>query len=169
MSYITSIDTDDLTNPSSARKYDLGVRFVDFSSSDAIKPEYIYVKAPSGTLTQFQPYQVSVSNTVNAEVTVKVPTTTLSGATIVVPQVAVSSGNYCFVQYKGIATVLTTDTVAAGDYVEVINAGTGLLLDGGTTGNTVESEQSVGIAKTATDAGSASIVLSGNKVEVAAA
>jgi hypothetical protein len=168
MSYITSIDTDDLTNPSSARKYDLGVRFVDFSSSDSIKPEYIYVKA-SGALNQFQPYQVSVSNTVNGEVTTKAPETTSAGATIVAPQVAVSSGNYCFVQYKGIATVLTTDTVAAGDYVEVINAGTGLLLDGGTTGNTVEGGQSVGIAKTATDAGSASIVLSGNKVEVAAA
>ena len=168
MSYITSIDTDDLTNPSSARKYDLGVRFVNFSSSDAIKPEYIYVKA-NGALNQFQPYQVSVSNTVNGEVTTKAPETTSAGATIVAPQVAVSSGNYCFVQYKGIATVLTTDTVAAGDYVEVIAAGTGLLLDGGTTGNTVEGGQSVGIAKTATDAGSASIVLSGNKVEIAAA
>lgn len=166
MSYITSIDTDDLTNPSSARKYDLGVRFVDFSSSDAIKPEYIYVKA-SGALTQFQPYQVSVSNTVNGEVTTKAPVSTLSGATIVVPQVAVSLDFYCFVQYKGIATVLTTDTVAPGDYVEVIDAGTGLLLDGGTTGNTVEGEQSVGVASTATDAGSASIVLSGNKLRVA--
>jgi hypothetical protein len=82
MSYITSIDTDDLTNPSSARKYDLGVRFVDFSSSDAIKPEYIYVKA-NGALTQFQPYQVSVSNTVNGEVTTKAPATTSAGATII--------------------------------------------------------------------------------------
>ena len=109
MSYITSIDTDDLTNPSSARKYDLGVRFVDFSSSDAIKPEYIYVKA-SGALTQFQPYQVSVSNTVNGEVTTKAPETTSAGATIVAPQVAVGSGNYCFVQYKGISSLNSRST-----------------------------------------------------------
>ena len=152
MAYINSIDTDDLTNPSSTRKYDLGAQYVDVSSSDAIKPEYVYVKS-HGALTQYQPYQLSTSNTAGSEVISKAPATTDSGATVVASQVAVTSGYYAWVQYKGKATVLTTDTFAAGDYAEVLNAGTGLKLDGGASGST----------------GSATIVLSGNKVKIAAA
>ena len=41
MSYIQSIKTQDLTNSSADRKYELGVRYVDQTSKDAIKPEYI--------------------------------------------------------------------------------------------------------------------------------
>jgi len=63
---------------------------------------------------------------------------------------------------------LTTDTFAAGDYAELLNAGTGLKLDGGVSGSTAEGAGSVGIATTATSGGSASFVLSGNVVAVAA-
>jgi hypothetical protein len=167
MAFIQSIDTDDLTNPSSTRKYDLGAQYVDVSSADAIKPEYVYIKS-HGALTQYQPYQLSTSNTAGSEVTSKAPATTDSGATVVAPQVAVTSGYYAWVPYKGKATVLTTDTFAAGDYAEVLNAGTGLKLDGGVSGSTAEGAQSVGIASTATSGGSATIVLSGNKVKIAA-
>ena len=135
MAFIQSIDTDDLTNPSSTRKYDLGSQYVDVSNSDAIKPEYVYVKA-HGALTQYQPYQLSTSNTAGSEVISKAPA--------------------------------TTDTFAAGDYAEVLNAGTGLKLDGGASGSTAEGAQSIGIASTATSGGSATIVLSGNKVKIAA-
>jgi hypothetical protein len=158
MSYVNSIDTDDLTNPSSTRKYELGARYVDNSDTNAIKKEYVYIKA-HGALTQYQPYQLSVVNTAGAEV---------SGATVVAPQVAVTSGYYAWVPYRGIVTVLTTDTFAAGDYAEVLNAGTGLKLDGGVSGSTAEGAGSVGIATTATSGGSASFVLSGNVVAVAA-
>ena len=167
MSYVNSIDTDDLTNPSSTRKYELGARYVDNSDTNAIKKEYVYVKA-HGALTQYQPYQLSAVNTARAEVSTKAPATTASGATVVAPQVAVTSGYYAWVAYKGIVTVLTTDTFAAGDYAEVLNAGTGLKLDGGVSGSTAEGAGSVGIATTATSGGSASFVLSGNVVAVAA-
>ena len=168
MSYVNSIDTDDLTNPSSTRKYELGARYVDNSDTNAIKKEYVYVKA-HGALTQYQPYQLSVVNTAGSEVSTKAPATTASGATVVAPQVAVTSGYYAWVPFKGIVTVLTTDTFAAGDYAEVLNAGTGLKLDGGVSGSTAEGAGSVGIATTATSGGSASFVLSGNVVAVAAA
>lgn len=168
MSYVNSIDTDDLTNPSSTRKYELGARYVDNSDTNAIKKEYVYVKA-HGALTQYQPYQLSVVNTAGSEVSTKAPVTTASGATVVAPQVAVTSGYYAWVPYRGIVTVLTTDTFAAGDYAEVLNAGTGLKLDGGVSGSTAEGAGSVGIATTATSGGSASFVLSGNVVAVAAA
>jgi hypothetical protein len=167
MSYVNSIDTDDLTNPSSTRKYELGARYVDNSDTNAIKKEYVYVKA-HGALTQYQPYQLSAVNTAGAEVSTKAPATTASGATVVAPQVAVTSGYYAWVPYKGIVTVKTTDTFAAGDYAEVLNAGTGLKLDGGASGSTAEGANSVGIATTATSGGSASFVLSGNVVAVAA-
>ena len=167
MSYVNSIDTDDLTNPSSTRKYELGARYVDNSDTNAIKKEYVYVKA-HGALTQYQPYQLSAVNTAGAEVSTKAPATTASGATVVAPQVAVTSGYYAWVPYRGIVTVLTTDTFAAGDYAEVLNAGTGLKLDGGASGSTAEGAGSVGIATTATSGGSASFVLSGNVVAVAA-
>jgi hypothetical protein len=167
MSYVNSIDTDDLTNPSSTRKYELGARYVDNSDTNAIKKEYVYIKA-HGALTQYQPYQLSAVNTAGAEVSTKAPATTASGATVVAPQVAVTSGYYAWVPYKGIVTVLTTDTFAAGDYAEVLNAGTGLKLDGGVSGSTAEGAGSVGIATTATSGGSASFVLSGNVVAVAA-
>ena len=167
MSYVNSIDTDDLTNPSSTRKYELGARYVDNSDTNAIKKEYVYVKA-HGALTQYQPYQLSAVNTAGAEVSTKAPATTASGATVVAPQVAVTSGYYAWVPFKGIVTVLTTDTFAAGDYAEVLNAGTGLKLDGGASGSTAEGAGSVGIATTATSGGSASFVLSGNVVAVAA-
>ena len=167
MSYVNSIDTDDLTNPSSTRKYELGARYVDNSDTNAIKKEYVYVKA-HGALTQYQPYQLSVINTAGSEVSTKAPATTASGATVVAPQVAVTSGYYAWVPYKGIVTVLTTDTFAAGDYAEVLNAGTGLKLDGGASGSTAEGAGSVGIATTATSGGSASFVMSGNVVAVAA-
>jgi len=167
MSYINAIDTDDLVNPSSNRKYDLGAKFVDYNDTNAINKEYVYAKA-HGALTQYQPYQLSVLNTAGAEVSTKAPATTASGATVVVPQVAVSSGYYAWFLVKGVGTVLTTDTFAAGDYAEVLNAGTGLKLDGGVSGSTAEGAGSVGIATTATSDGSASFVLSGNVVAVAA-
>ena len=167
MAFIQSIDTDDLTNPSSTRKYDLGAQYVDVSSSDAIKPEYVYVKA-HGALTQYQPYQLSTSNTAGSEVVTKAPVTTASGTTVVAPQVAVTSGYYAWVPYKGKATVKTTSTFAAADYGELLNGGSGLVLDGGASGSTVEGVGSVGIATTATASGSASFILSGKPLAIAA-
>lgn len=161
-----SIDKDDLTRPSSERKYSLGEVYVDYSSTDAIKPKYVYVKS-HGALTASQPYQVSYSNTVGSEVISKAPGTIGSGACVGVSSVAVTSGYYAWLQFGGKASVLCTDTVAAGDFVEVLNAGTGLKLDGGVSGSTVEGATSLGIAVTA-GTGAQTIVLSGKGVQIAA-
>ena len=99
----------------------------------------------------------------------KAPATTGSGATVAVPQIAVTSGYYFWAPVRGKATVKTTSTFAAGDYAEVLNAGVGLILDGGSSGSTAEESGTVGIAVTATSSGTATFVLSGNAVSIAAA
>ena len=161
------VKKEDLTTATVSKKYPLGGIFTDYSSTDAIKPVYKYVKAGSA-LTKYYPYQVSISNTIGGEVTTKAPATYAFGAEIGFPQGDVTNGYYAWLQTAGKATVATTDTVAAGDYVEVVNAGTGLKLDGGATGSTAESVQSLGIATTATSDGNATVILSGNKVKIAA-
>ena len=161
------VKKEDLTTATVSKKYPLGGIFTDYSSTDAIKPVYKYVKAGSA-LTKYYPYQVSISNTIGGEVTTKAPATYAFGAEIGFPQGDVTNGYYAWIQTAGKATVATTDTVAAGDYVEVVNAGTGLKLDGGGTGSTAESVQSLGIATTATSGGNATVILSGNKVKIAA-
>jgi len=60
-------------------------------------------------------------------------------------------------------------TVAAGDHVEVLAATTTVVVDG-TTGSTVQSTKSIGIAKTATSSGSIDlVVIPGRTVQIAAA
>ena len=167
MSYINIIDTDSLTNTSLTRDYELGVRYVDQSSTDSIKPEYIYLRAHTG-LSINMPFQVSLSNVDASAATTKTPATTATGAMIVVPQVGVASGDYFWGQYKGTATVLCTGFAAA-DYAEVILAGTSFILDGGASGSTVESGTTLGIATSSTSGGVATFILSGNRVQVAAA
>ena len=161
------VKKEDLTTATATKKYPLGGVFIDYSSTNAIKPVYVYVKAGSA-LTKYRPYQVSISNTIGGEVTTKVPATYAFGAEIGFPQGDVTNAYYAWLQVEGEATVATTDTVAAGDYLEVLNAGTGLKLDGGASGSTAESVQSLGIATTATSGGNVTAILSGNKVKVAA-
>ena len=50
----------------------------------------------------------------------------------------------------------------------MLNGGSGLVLDGGASGSTVEGVGSVGIATTATSSGSASFILSGKPLAIAA-
>tara|TARA_R100000808_G_scaffold8880_1_gene24799 strand:+ start:12124 stop:12627 length:504 start_codon:yes stop_codon:yes gene_type:complete len=167
MSYIQTIDTDSLTNTSVTREYDLGTRYVDYSSTDGVKSEYIYLRAHTG-LSVNMPFQVSLSNVDASAITTKTPSTTTTGAMIVVPQVGVPSGYYFWGQYKGSATVLCTGFATA-DFAEVINNGTSFILDGGASGSTVESGTTLGIATSSTSGGLATFILSGNRVQVAAA
>tara|TARA_R100000808_G_scaffold8880_1_gene24798 strand:+ start:11592 stop:12098 length:507 start_codon:yes stop_codon:yes gene_type:complete len=168
MSYIQTIDADDLTSTGVTRKYELGVRYVDHSSTDAIKPEYMYIKAHDA-LTQYQPYQVGLDSVPNAHLITKAPVTTSTGAIVVVPQITIPLGRYFWGQIKGAATVTSTDTFAAEDYAEVLNAGTGLKLDGGASGSTVEAGTTLAIATASTSGGTTAVILSGNEVTIAAA
>ena len=168
MAYIKIIDTDDLTSPGMTRKYELGVRYVDHSSTSTIKPEYMYLKAHDG-LTQYQPYSVGLDVVPNAQLRTKAPVTTSTGAIVVVPQITIPLGRYFWGQVKGSATMTSTDTFAAADYAEVLNAGTGIKLDGGVSGSTVEAGTTVAIATASTSGGTTAVILSGNEVTIAAA
>lgn len=163
---IQAINVDDLTNTSVTQEYPLGSRYVDQSSTGPIKNEYIYLRAHSGLSVQ-QPFQLSLSNVTASAVTSKAPVTTASGATVFISPGA-SENDYFWGQVKGTAIVRCSG-FAAGDYGEVLNAGTTLVLDGGVSGSTVESDKSVGIATTSESGGLATFLLSGNKVQIAAA
>lgn len=163
---IQVINSDDLTNTSVDQEYPLGARYVDQSSTGPIKDEYIYLRAHSGLSIQ-QPFQLSLSNVTAEAVTSKAPVTTASGATVFISP-GVSDDEYFWGQVKGTAIVRCSG-FAAGDYGELLNAGSTLVLDGGVSGSTVESDKSVGIATTAESGGLATFLLSGNVVQIAAA
>ena len=68
----------------------------------------------------------------------------------------------------GILVAAAAAGIAAGDHVEVINAGTTVIVDG-TTGSTTQTTRSIGIAKTATATGAIDlVVLPSRTIEIAA-
>ena len=79
------------------------------------------------------------------------------GLLIGFPLAAITSGDYFFAQISGVITA-AAGTVAAGDHVKVLDAGTTVVVDG-STGSTTRSAKTIGIAKTATSGGTASIVV----------
>ena len=146
----------DLTTPTSAQKYPLGtiVEIVEKANSSsetaslAVK-KFIYVKSHAG-LTLYQPYVLGKSSTAGSEYITAAPATLASpGQKVVIPQVAFTSGYYGFVLFEGDGSVLmTAETYAVGDFLQVLNAGTALVVDG-TTGSTVELVNSTAICKEA--------------------
>jgi len=163
------IEVDDLITPTDTQKYPLGLE-VEIEPSDSLPLKvFKYIKA-TGALIQFQPFQLSYSNVDDEEVTQQAPATIVSGATLVVPQVAFTSGQYGFVQIQGDAQVnQSNETFALGDFLEVINAGTETVVDG-TSGATTLSTKSFAISKTAgSSAATIAATLLGRSVEIAAA
>lgn len=172
----TVFDEVDLITPTSTAKYPLGkivvVREAANSSSEtaskAVK-KFMYVKAHTG-LTQYQPYVIGFSATAGAEVITAAPATLAAvGSLLCVPQVAFTSAYYGFVQIQGDCTVKkTSETYVAGDFLEVLNTGTALVVDG-TSGSTARSINSKAISKAAgSAAASVSAYLLGYNSTVAA-
>ena len=160
----------DLTVPTSTQQYVLG-DVLSFSDSDytAVK-KYQYCKAHTA-LTAYQPYVITYGATAGAEVVSAAPVTIAApGALVVVPQVAVTTGYYFWGLIAGDGKVLMiSETYAVGDFLQILNAGTALVVDG-STGSTIQLVNSSAICK---EAGSTAVarkcMLLGNVAVVAAA
>ena len=129
----------------------------------------IFNTGPSAALTAYQPYQFQYKSTALKHVDVKVPATLANAVNIIgVPQAAIADDAFGWVQIYGEAECLvdgTTD-VAAGEYLEVINAGVAAIKEG-----TAISKGSFAVAidaVTADAATQATVFLTGLQVEIAA-
>lgn len=139
----------DLTTPTSTQQYQLGAEIVIADTDKTAIKKYRYVKS-HGALTQYQPYIVSNSSTSGSEVITAAPATLAApGSLICVPQVAFTSGYYGFVLIEGDGKVLmTAETYAVGDALQILNTGTALVVDG-TSGATTISVNTSAICKEA--------------------
>lgn len=165
-----SISDTNIATPTSDQRYPLGLKltFLDSANADAVK-KFMYVKSHAA-LTQYQPYVVKFSSTSASQVITAAPSTLAApGLLLVVPQVAFTSGYYGWVQIEGDATAkIGAETYAAGDYLEVLNTGTVLTVDG-TSGSTTLSVNSKAIAKASgSSAANIAVYLLGYRSVVAA-
>ena len=122
----------DLINPTEARLYPLGYEIQIENPETTMISKFIYVRSHT-TLVAYRPYQLAASSTAGSEVITAAPKTggvAAPGALIVIPQVAFTSGYYGFVLLEGYGKGNTTETLTAGDYLQVISAGTTFILDG---------------------------------------
>ena len=139
----------DLAVPTSTQQYPLGMTVTIVDSDYLSIKEYIYMKSHT-TLTAYQPYVMTFGSTAGAEVVSIAPVTLAApGALVVVPQVAFTSGYYGWFLMKGDGKVLmTSETYAVGDFLQVLTTGTFLVVDG-STGSTVQLVNSSAICKEA--------------------
>lgn len=144
---IQAVDEDDLTTPTSTKNpsYPLGGIYTVVDADDrAIPQQYMYVKSHAA-LTQYQPYVVKPLNTSGSEFITGAPATMANFVTVCVPQVAFTSGYYGFVQIQGKMTAkLAAETHVAGDFLELLDAGTTFIVDG-TSGSTVFTTKGVAV------------------------
>ena len=160
------IDADEFTTVSTTQLHNLG-EVVEISTSPTAQvSKYMYVKASGAALTAYQPYVITQTNT-----TIKgaAPATSTVAKYVGIPQATIADGSFGFVCIAGPCSA-SIYTAAAGDHLEVINAGTYFVVDG-TSGSTTESAGSAAIcvSANATAAGvTKSVVLLGKPVTVAA-
>jgi len=139
----------DLTTPSSTQKYVLGEQVLAYDSDNKVIAKYEYVKS-HGTLGINIPYVIVASSTAGSEVITAAPFTLAApGLRVCVPQVAFTSGYYGFVLIQGIGdAIMTAETYAVGDHLQVLNAGVAMVVDG-STGSTTYSVNTCAICKEA--------------------
>tara|TARA_R110000824_G_scaffold292942_3_gene481365 strand:+ start:944 stop:1468 length:525 start_codon:yes stop_codon:yes gene_type:complete len=165
---LNSIDIDDLDASSATMSYPVGAQLVIKDSTSAMPKTFIYTKAHAA-LALGQPIVLIEGSGGDAELVTVAPATSADGQGELLgfPLAAITSGHYFFAQVTGVITA-AAGTVAAGDHVEVLNAGTTLVVDG-TSGSTTRSVRSIGIAKTATATGTITLsVMPGRRVHIAA-
>lgn len=144
------IDVDELTTVSITQLHRMG-EIVEVATSLTAQPsKYMYVKASGAALTAYQPYVISQTATIKKGVA---PATSSVAKIIGVPQATIADGSYGYVCIGGPCTVKTY-TAAVNDHLEVLNAGTYLVVDG-STGSTAETANSVAICAQANAASSA--------------
>ena len=165
---IQAVDLDSLNAGSTTKEYPLGTILPVNDTSKGGESQFIYVKAHAAFATVGTPFEIQAGSGGDAEVVTAAVAEIVSGAKIGFNTTAISSGEYFWAQIAGVLTA-AAGTVAAGDHVEVLAAGTTVVVDG-STGSTVQSTKSLGIAKTATSSGSIDLVIiPGRTVQVAAA
>lgn len=124
----------DLTVPTSTQgPYQLGKEISIFDTASKAVKKYKYMKA-HGALTAYVPYVVSASSTAGSEVITAAPATLgAPGSLVVVPQIDVTSGYYFFGLIEGDGKVImTAETYAVGDTLQVLNTGVAVAVDGST-------------------------------------
>ena len=139
----------DLTTPTEAQNYTLGeVVEIQDSASKAVS-KYMYCKSHEA-LTQYEVYVVDYSSTAGSEViSAACATMAAPGRLVIVPQVAVTSGYYFWGLIEGEGhAIMTAETYAVGDHLQVLNAGDEMVVDG-TSGSTAFSVNSCAICKEA--------------------
>jgi len=145
------VKMEDLTTPSSTQLYKLGKVIAVEDSGTKVTNRYMYMKAHTG-LTAYQPYVISFGATAGAEVITAAPPTGGLGAPgcqVVVPKVAVTTAYYFWGLIEGEGSVLmTAETYAVGDFLQVITAGTAMVVDG-TTGATTFSANTCPVCRAA--------------------
>ena len=155
---VNSINIDDLNSSSATMKYPVGAKVCIKDEDKAAPDEYIYVKAHEN-LSLGQPVNVIEGSGGNAEIVTDefVEIAVGAGELIGYPTTDVTSGHYFWAQISGVITA-AAGTVAAGDYVRVIEGGSTVVVDG-ETGATTRGATSWGLAKTATSGWLATIVV----------
>lgn len=160
-------NTSDLTTPTSSAYYPVG-GVVEVTDYDGPVKKFMYVKS-HGTLTAYQPYAIVPSATYGLITAAPATSTTVINK-IGVPQVAFTSGYYGFIQIEGAATAkLAAETHTIGDHLEVVSAATTFNLSSATSGSTSFDASCAAVCNSvSTGAESASVVLVGRNVSVAA-
>jgi len=165
---LQTIDIDSLDTPSAIKEYPLGTILSVNDTSKGGESQFMYVKSHAAFATIGTPFEIQAGSGGDAEVVTAAVAEIVSGAKIGFNTTAIGSGEYFWAQIAGVLTA-AAGTVAAGDHVEVLAATTTVVVDG-TTGSTVQSTKSIGIAKTATSSGSIDlVVIPGRTVQIAAA
>ena len=159
-----AINDDFVKETSTVAKYNMGATVEVADTETGFTTKYRYIKA-SAALTAYQPY-ILVEKA--EEIGTASPATNTTVAKIVgIPQTAIASGSYGWVAVQGIC-LAKTGIQAKGDTLEVINAGTTLIVDG-SSGSPAETVGTVAIsAEAATAAATVKVVLLGKRVQVAA-
>ena len=159
-----AIKDDFMNETSTVAKYNMGAEVTVANSATGFTTTYRYIKA-SAALTANQPY-VLVEGA-EAVGTASPATSTTVAKIIGIPQVAIASGAYGWVAVKGLCKA-KTGIQAKGDTLEVVNAGTTLIVDG-SSGSPAETVGTVAIsAEAAAAAATVNVVLLGKRVQIAA-
>lgn len=165
---VTAINEDDLTVPTSTRKYPLGLEVVVVDTKDDKKKKFIYVKA-HGALTINVPYVLRPSTVAGTELKTAAPVTnTTVSERVVVPQVAFTSGYYGFVQIEGECEAAVSGTHTVDDYLE-LTSGAVVLVPNTASGSTTFDASACAIcADVSTGAETCTVILMGATVSTAA-
>ena len=162
----------DLTVPTLAKNYayKLGT-IIEAEDSDNIGVvcKFMYVKSHAA-LTAYQPYEIAYSVSGTEVITAAPLTCAAPGVQVCVPQVAFTSGYYGFVLIQGTGKALmTTETYALGDILQLVTTASTLVVDGSTGATTLSTGNACGVCR---EAGSTAVArkvyLIGNMAVIAA-